>query len=70
MQYKYLYEDNSTKCVVTSIIQLSGLSGISSRRIGYALRKSNTFNDKYGKFKIEKVKYIKDGSKKRDKSMY
>ena len=67
VQYKYLYEGDSGKYIVTSIHQLSDLCGLSNRQISYAFKKSNVYYDRYGNFKIERIKYIKDESKKRSR---
>jgi len=46
---------------------LSGKAGISARRLRYAFKSSDIYQDKYGRFKVERVPYYRDSSKVRIK---
>lgn len=62
-QYKYIFESDSEKCIVTSIEQLIGKTGLTRRQISYAFKKKNVLEGEG--YRIERVLYYKDTSKVR-----
>ena len=60
-KHVYVYEDLVTgdRVVVTSIMQLSGLSGISYRSAQRKIE-SGLYCDPYGKFRFWRSNYIQD----------
>lgn len=68
MDYKYVYrERDGKKSIVNTITQLSELSGMNSRDISRNLKQSDLYCHRQGLFTIEKIEYVKNKLKSRNK---
>ena len=65
---KYYYRDYANpenNVIVTSMVQIEKLSGVSARVISAGLREGHMYIDPGGRFYVDRVSVVKDDSKRR-----